>query len=134
MFLHFKDSTSETCDVMKMFLFILIKFSGVSSIGWNADFHFLHLFVCFCLWNWTWIVSKVSPKKVLKVLNLTSWILQMPWISFFCVCRYLEYVRIPHTEPIEYEFQWGQRAETEVSKAKILEFMGQVSIIACVCC
>lgn len=40
--------------------------------------------------------------------------------------RYLEYVRIPHTEPIEYEFRWGQRAEVEVSKAKILEFMGEL--------
>ena len=44
------------------------------------------------------------------------------------VCRYLEYVRIPHTEPVEHEFRWGQRAEVEVSKSKILEFMGQVSI------
>lgn len=42
------------------------------------------------------------------------------------VCRYLEYVRIPHTEPMEHEFRWGQRADMEVSKAKILEFMGQV--------
>uniref|UniRef100_UPI0037E7BFAB necdin-like 2 n=1 Tax=Semicossyphus pulcher TaxID=241346 RepID=UPI0037E7BFAB len=40
--------------------------------------------------------------------------------------RYLEYVRIPHTEPVEHEFRWGQRAEIEVSKAKILEFMGQL--------
>lgn len=40
--------------------------------------------------------------------------------------RYLEYVRVPHTEPVEYEFRWGQRAEAEVSKAKILEFMGQL--------
>ncbi|XP_042337169.1 necdin-like 2 [Plectropomus leopardus] len=40
--------------------------------------------------------------------------------------RYLEYVRIPHTEPVEHEFRWGQRAEVEVSKAKILEFMGQL--------
>lgn len=40
--------------------------------------------------------------------------------------RYLEYVRIPHTEPVEHEFQWGQRAKMEVSKAKILEFMGQL--------
>lgn len=46
------------------------------------------------------------------------------------VCRYLEYVRIPHTEPVEHEFRWGQRAEIEVSKARILEFMGEVSI----CC
>ncbi|KAM4563732.1 necdin-like 2 [Odontesthes bonariensis] len=40
--------------------------------------------------------------------------------------RYLEYVRIPHTEPVEFEFRWGQRADMEVSKAKILEFMGQL--------
>lgn len=47
-----------------------------------------------------------------------------------CVCRYLEYVRIPHTEPIEHEFRWGQRADAEVSKAKILEFMGEVSLLS----
>lgn len=40
--------------------------------------------------------------------------------------KYLEYVRVPHTEPIEYEFRWGLRAEKEVSKAKILEFMGEL--------
>ncbi|XP_054629107.1 necdin-like 2 isoform X2 [Dunckerocampus dactyliophorus] len=40
--------------------------------------------------------------------------------------RYLEYVRVPHTDPPEYEFHWGQRADLEVSKAKILEFMGQL--------
>ncbi|XP_076022589.1 necdin-like 2 [Genypterus blacodes] len=40
--------------------------------------------------------------------------------------RYLEFTRIPHTEPIEHEVRWGQRADEEVSKAKILEFMGQL--------
>ncbi|XP_044207658.1 necdin-like 2 isoform X1 [Thunnus albacares] len=40
--------------------------------------------------------------------------------------RYLEYVRIPHTEPIEHEFRWGQRANMEVSKSKILDFMGEL--------
>lgn len=40
--------------------------------------------------------------------------------------RYLEYVRIPHTEPVEHEFRWGQRADVEVSKAKILEFVAQL--------
>lgn len=48
-------------------------------------------------------------------------------VGMLDVCRYLEYVRIPHTEPMEHEFRWGQRADMEVSKAKILEFMGQVS-------
>uniref|UniRef100_A0A4W5KXU6 MAGE domain-containing protein n=1 Tax=Hucho hucho TaxID=62062 RepID=A0A4W5KXU6_9TELE len=40
--------------------------------------------------------------------------------------RYLEYVRIPHTDPLEFEFRWGQRADMEVSKVKLLEFIGQV--------
>ncbi|XP_046889781.1 necdin-like 2 isoform X2 [Hypomesus transpacificus] len=40
--------------------------------------------------------------------------------------RYLEYVRVPHTEPVEFEFHWGQRADIEVSKVKLLEFMGQL--------
>ncbi|XP_037539980.1 necdin-like 2 [Nematolebias whitei] len=40
--------------------------------------------------------------------------------------KYLEYLRVPHTEPIEYEFRWGPRADVEVSKAKILEFMGEL--------
>ncbi|XP_028308522.1 necdin-like 2 isoform X2 [Gouania willdenowi] len=40
--------------------------------------------------------------------------------------RYLEYVKIPHTEPVEHEFCWGQRADVEVSKVKILELMAQL--------
>lgn len=40
--------------------------------------------------------------------------------------RYLEYVRIPHTEPVEFEMRWGQRADVEVSKVKMLEFMGEL--------
>ncbi|KAF4077806.1 hypothetical protein AMELA_G00192310 [Ameiurus melas] len=40
--------------------------------------------------------------------------------------KYLEYVRIPHTEPLEYEFRWGQRAESEVSKLKVLQFIAEL--------
>lgn len=40
--------------------------------------------------------------------------------------KYLEFLRVPHTEPVEHTVQWGQRAQVEVSKAKILEFMGQL--------
>lgn len=40
--------------------------------------------------------------------------------------RYLEYVRVPHTEPVEHEFRWGLRADVEVSKARILDFMGKL--------
>ncbi|KAJ8387454.1 hypothetical protein AAFF_G00156920 [Aldrovandia affinis] len=38
----------------------------------------------------------------------------------------LEYVRIPHTDPVEYEFRWGQRAETEVSKIRMLQFVSEL--------
>ncbi|XP_026993872.1 necdin-like 2 [Tachysurus fulvidraco] len=40
--------------------------------------------------------------------------------------KYLEYVRIPHTEPLEYEFHWGQRAVSEVSKLKMLQFIAEL--------
>ncbi|XP_061591371.1 necdin-like 2 [Cololabis saira] len=40
--------------------------------------------------------------------------------------KYLEYARIPHTDPIEHEFRWGPRADEELSKAEILEFMGRL--------
>ncbi|XP_070824449.1 necdin-like 2 isoform X1 [Chaetodon trifascialis] len=40
--------------------------------------------------------------------------------------KYLEFLRVPHTEPVEHTVQWGQRTQAEVSKAKILEFMGEL--------
>ncbi|XP_077462497.1 necdin-like 2 isoform X2 [Stigmatopora argus] len=40
--------------------------------------------------------------------------------------RYLEYVRVPHSDPPEYNFLWGPRAKLEVSKAKILEFVAEL--------
>lgn len=67
------------------------------------------------------------------LIYLTAFLLMLsliPVCVFACTCRYLEYVRIPHTEPIEHEFRWGQRADAEVSKAKILEFMGEVSSLS----
>ncbi|XP_036448200.1 necdin-like 2 [Colossoma macropomum] len=47
-------------------------------------------------------------------------------IDEFVRQKYLEYVRIPHTDPLEFEFRWGQRAEKEVSKMKMLEFIGEL--------
>ncbi|KAM4695897.1 LOW QUALITY PROTEIN: non-structural maintenance of chromosomes element 3 homolog [Rhinophrynus dorsalis] len=40
--------------------------------------------------------------------------------------KYLEYNRIPHTDPVEYEFRWGPRAFKETSKMKILEFVSKI--------
>ncbi|XP_029802295.1 non-structural maintenance of chromosomes element 3 homolog [Suricata suricatta] len=40
--------------------------------------------------------------------------------------RYLDYLPIPHTEPVEYEFQWGPRTKLETSKMKVLKFVAKV--------
>ncbi|KAJ8259408.1 hypothetical protein GJAV_G00168940 [Gymnothorax javanicus] len=40
--------------------------------------------------------------------------------------KYLECVRIPHTDPPEHEFRWGLRAEKEVSKIKMLQCVSQL--------
>nr|XP_004656523.2 non-structural maintenance of chromosomes element 3 homolog [Jaculus jaculus] len=40
--------------------------------------------------------------------------------------RYLEYQRIPHTDPAEYQFQWGPRTNLETSKMKVLKFVAKV--------
>ncbi|XP_015197212.1 necdin-like 2 [Lepisosteus oculatus] len=40
--------------------------------------------------------------------------------------KYLEYARIPHTEPLEFEFRWGLRADKEVSKLKLLTLVAQL--------
>ncbi|XP_042195536.1 non-structural maintenance of chromosomes element 3 homolog [Callorhinchus milii] len=40
--------------------------------------------------------------------------------------RYLEYCRVAHTDPVEYEFRWGARAFRETSKMKVLEFVAKM--------
>ncbi|CAM4637740.1 unnamed protein product [Lepidochelys kempii] len=40
--------------------------------------------------------------------------------------KYLEYNRIPHTDPPEFEFQWGARAARETSKMQILRFVAKI--------
>ncbi|XP_053328896.1 non-structural maintenance of chromosomes element 3 homolog isoform X2 [Spea bombifrons] len=40
--------------------------------------------------------------------------------------KYLEYNKILHTDPLEYEFCWGPRAYKETSKMKILEFVSMI--------
>uniref|UniRef100_A0A8C4WSY0 MAGE domain-containing protein n=1 Tax=Gopherus evgoodei TaxID=1825980 RepID=A0A8C4WSY0_9SAUR len=39
---------------------------------------------------------------------------------------YLEYNRIPHTIPPEFEFWWGARASKETSKMQILHFVTKI--------
>ncbi|XP_067880367.1 necdin-like 2 [Heterodontus francisci] len=40
--------------------------------------------------------------------------------------KYLDYSRVPHTDPLEYEFRWGPRASRETSKLKVLEFVAKM--------
>ncbi|KAL2768023.1 melanoma-associated antigen 1, partial [Daubentonia madagascariensis] len=41
--------------------------------------------------------------------------------------KYLEYRRVPSSDPARYEFLWGPRAHAETSKMKILEFLAKVN-------
>ncbi|XP_070597376.1 non-structural maintenance of chromosomes element 3 homolog isoform X1 [Erythrolamprus reginae] len=40
--------------------------------------------------------------------------------------KYLEYTRLPHTDPPEFEFRWGPRAFKETSKKQILQFVAKI--------
>lgn len=40
--------------------------------------------------------------------------------------KYLEYRRIPNTEPAQYEFLWGPRAFLETSKMLVLRFLAKL--------
>ncbi|KAL1766325.1 melanoma-associated antigen B18, partial [Sigmodon hispidus] len=40
--------------------------------------------------------------------------------------RYLEYRKIPDSNPPSFEFTWGPRAQAEISKMKILEFWAKI--------
>ncbi|TFJ98302.1 Melanoma-associated antigen G1 [Platysternon megacephalum] len=40
--------------------------------------------------------------------------------------KYLEYSRMPNTDPAEFEFQWGAQATKETSKIQILHFVAKV--------
>lgn len=88
----------------------LLAFPHSDQVSWNLD------------WCFTYNCSHCFLFSSLYSVVLVDY----KWL--LSVCRYLEYVRIPHTEPVEHEFHWGQRADLEVSKAKILEFIGQVCI------
>ncbi|XP_051865092.1 necdin-like 2 [Pristis pectinata] len=40
--------------------------------------------------------------------------------------KYLDYSRVPHTDPVEFEFRWGPRAARETSKMKVLDFVAKM--------
>ncbi|XP_037676884.1 melanoma-associated antigen 10-like [Choloepus didactylus] len=41
--------------------------------------------------------------------------------------KYLEYRRVPGSDPVRYEFLWGPRAHAETSKMRVLEFVARVN-------
>ncbi|NXY12455.1 NSE3 protein, partial [Pteruthius melanotis] len=40
--------------------------------------------------------------------------------------KYLEITSIPLTDPVEYKYQWGPRAEKEISKKDVLNFVAKI--------
>nr|XP_048305702.1 melanoma-associated antigen B18-like [Myodes glareolus] len=40
--------------------------------------------------------------------------------------KYLEYRKVPNSDPPSFEFSWGSRAQAEISKMKILEFWAKI--------
>ncbi|XP_039111285.1 melanoma-associated antigen B2-like [Hyaena hyaena] len=40
--------------------------------------------------------------------------------------KYLEYHQVPGSDPPSYEFLWGPRAHTDISKMKVLEFLAKI--------
>ena len=44
----------------------------------------------------------------------------------FVQLRYLNYRRVPHTNPPECEFSWGPRSNLETSKMKVLGFVAKL--------
>ncbi|XP_048191430.1 melanoma-associated antigen B3 [Perognathus longimembris pacificus] len=45
----------------------------------------------------------------------------------FVKLKYLEYRKVPNSDPPHYEFLWGPRAHTETTKMKILEFWARIN-------
>lgn len=41
--------------------------------------------------------------------------------------KYLEYRRVPNSDPPRFEFLWGSRAHAETSKMKVLEFLSKLN-------
>ena len=46
--------------------------------------------------------------------------------AFLLFLRYLDYRRVPNSNPPEYEFLWGLRSYHETSKMKVLRFIAEV--------
>ncbi|XP_008584978.1 PREDICTED: melanoma-associated antigen C2-like [Galeopterus variegatus] len=43
--------------------------------------------------------------------------------------QFLEYRQVPNSDPARYEFLWGPKAHTEITKRKVLEFLAKVNSV-----
>ncbi|XP_008589204.1 PREDICTED: melanoma-associated antigen C2-like [Galeopterus variegatus] len=43
--------------------------------------------------------------------------------------EFLEYRQVPNSDPARYEFLWGPRAHTEITKRKVLEFLAKLNSV-----
>ncbi|CAO2614456.1 Ndn [Lemmus lemmus] len=71
--------------------------------------------------------------NVLRILGLKPWKKHSTFgdvrkiiTEEFVQQNYLKYQRVPHIEPPEYEFFWGSRANREITKMQIMEFLSRV--------
>ncbi|OBS81425.1 hypothetical protein A6R68_20373, partial [Neotoma lepida] len=71
--------------------------------------------------------------NVLRILGLRPWKKHPTFgdvrkiiTEEFVQQNYLKYQRVPHIEPPEYEFFWGSRANREITKMQIMEFLARV--------
>ncbi|XP_031242714.1 necdin [Mastomys coucha] len=71
--------------------------------------------------------------NVLRILGLRPWKKHSTFgdvrkiiTEEFVQQNYLKYQRVPHIEPPEYEFFWGSRANREITKMQIMEFLARV--------
>ncbi|XP_012867358.1 PREDICTED: necdin, partial [Dipodomys ordii] len=71
--------------------------------------------------------------NVLRILGLRPWKKHPTFgdvrkliTEEFVQQNYLKYQRIPYVEPPEYEFYWGSRANREITKMQIMEFLARV--------
>lgn len=71
--------------------------------------------------------------NVLRILGLRPWKKHSTFgdvrkiiTEEFVQQNYLKYQRVPHVEPPEYEFFWGPRANREITKMQIMEFLARV--------
>ncbi|XP_055479593.1 necdin [Psammomys obesus] len=71
--------------------------------------------------------------NVLRILGLRPWKKHSTFgdvrkiiTEDFVQQNYLKYQRVPHIEPPEYEFFWGSRANREITKMQIMEFLSRV--------